>query len=330
MKILEEVKGAASIAVSGHENPDGDCVGSCMGIALFLRNELPGVQVDVYLEDFSDALKRNIPGTDTIRFLEKSGKAAAEDDFADADYDVFICLDSTSERIGAARILFDRAKKTINIDHHMSNRDGCAQVNYVDPAASSACELVYDVIEADRLSEDAARALYVGMVTDTGVFRYSNTSEKTMRTAGKLMSYGFDFPAVIREVFFEKTFVQNRIMGKALSQCRSELGGKCIVCVLHLADMEEYGAGRKDLDGISSQMVMTEGADCSIFAHETEPGIYKFSLRSNSITDVARVASLYGGGGHIRAAGATVEGGFEEALKTMLLDVERQLCLTES
>lgn len=316
MRIIDEVGSLKRIAISGHENPDGDCVGSCMGMALFLRKVMPEAQIDVFLEDFSDALKRNIPGTDTILF------GGIPEDLP--PYDAFICLDTASDRLGPARRVFHHAGRTVNIDHHVSNK-GCADVNYIDPRASSACELVFQVIDEEQIDPAIAQALYVGIVTDTGVFRYSNTSEATMRTAGKLISYGFDFPKIVREVFFEKTFAQNQILGKALTLCKTRFEGKCITCILDRAALEEYKATKKDVDGISSQMVLTEGTDCSVFAYQTAPGTYKLSLRSNEIVDVAKVAELFGGGGHVRAAGATVNGDVKQAMEKVCAEVEAQL-----
>lgn len=316
MRIIDEVGSLKRIAISGHEHPDGDCVGSCMGMALFLRKVMPDAQIDVFLDDFSDALKRNIPGTDTIHFGAIPKDVPA--------YDAFICLDTASDRLGEAGRLFHQAVRKVNIDHHISNK-GCGDVNYIDPQASSACELVYQVIDEDRLDSGIAQALYVGIVTDTGVFRYSNTSETTMRIAGKLLSYGFNFPKIVREVFFEKTFAENQILGKALTLCQSRFDGKCITCILDSDAMKEYGATKKDVDGISSQMVLTEGADCSVFAYQTGPGAYKLSLRSNEIVDVAKAAGLFGGGGHVRAAGASVNGDVKQAMEKICGEIEAQL-----
>ena len=127
---------------------------------------------------------------------------------------------------------------------------------YIDGKASSACELVYNVIDREEIDAQIAQALYVGIVTDTGVFQYSNTSESTMRAAGSLMSYGFDHTAVIREVFFERTPKQARVLGTALIKAEPLLDGKLILCCFDKKTMDELGAGRKDLDGISAQLLL--------------------------------------------------------------------------
>ena len=297
MQILEEVKDCKTIGISGHENPDGDCAGSCLGLALYLRKMMPGARVDVFLEPLREDLYNNLPGADTVLTNFRTDLEV---------YDAFIVLDSAKDRISGAKELFERAEKTINIDHHISN-PGDGMVNYVNGSSSSACELVYEVIDHDQIDTDIAQNLYVGMVTDTGCFRFSSTSRKTMQAAGELMTYGFDFPRIVREVYFEKTFVQQRVLGRALSKAKSCLGGRCIVSKLdHLAITALGGVG-KDVEGIVSALVSTTGAHCAIFAHERSTGDWRVSFRSNQIVDVSVIAQHYGGGGHIRASGCTIQ-----------------------
>ena len=315
MRLLDLVNNCKRIGITGHSNPDGDCAGSCCAAALFLRKVLPGAQVDIYLEALPAALEKNIPGTETI--LHTVPEDAEK-------YDAFILLDSVPERSGDAQKLYQDASLKINIDHHISN-PGSGDVNYIDAGASSACELVYNVIDHDAIDREIARALYVGIVTDTGVFQYSSTGESTMRAAGHLMSYGFDFTAVIREVFFERTGLQARILGEAFVRSELSMNGKCIFSILNKALLDQYGASRQDLDGISAQLALTEGIDCAVFLHEDEPGIWRSSMRSVRIVNVARLASLFNGGGHIRAAGCTITSDIDEAVRTLRSDIEQQL-----
>ena len=316
MKIWELVKNCRRIGITGHENPDGDCTGACCGLALYLRKIMPEAAVDIYLEPPAESLIRNIPGADTIIY-EVTGN--------EEKYDAFIVLDSEPSRVGKPLELFNSAGLKINIDHHRTNPGADDTECYIDGKASSACELVYEVIDPDELDEQIAQALYVGIVTDTGVFQYSNTSESTMRAAGRLMSYGFDHTAVIREVFFERTFKQARVLGTALMKAEPLLDGKLILCCFDKKTMDELGAERKDLDGISAQLLLTEGADCSVFMHETEPGIWRASMRSLHVTDVSRIAARHEGGGHLRAAGFTVRTDIHAAVKDIKDDIAQQL-----
>lgn len=315
MNILDLLKDCSRIGISGHENPDGDCVGACCGMALFLRKMMPEAKVDIYLETFAASLERNIPGSDTI--LHEIPDPCEK-------YDAFIVLDSDPGRTGKACELFDQAKIRINIDHHRTNRGG-GEFNYIDGNASSASELVYNVIGRDRLNAQIARALYVGIVTDTGVFQYSNTGESTMAAAGHLMTFGFDASAIIREVFFERTVVNMRALGTALVKAELIMGGKFQFCMMDRKELASLGARRKDLDGIPEQMLLTEGVDCAAYIHEDEDGFWRVSFRSREIVDVSRTASILGGGGHIRAAGATIRTGISQAIVLIKADIEKQL-----
>ncbi len=319
-KILEEVKGAQTIAIGGHIRPDGDCVGSCMAMALFLRKAMPEARVDVFLGSFSPSLEANVIGCDTINHEYETDVES---------YDVFICQDCEKERLGEGVPIYNKAKKKINIDHHKSN-PGCGDVSYIVPTASSACELVYNSFDVDGIGSgivdrDIAQNVYVGMVTDTGVFKFSNTGRATMEIAGKLLEYGFDFSKIIREVFEEKTYVQQQIMGRALLESIRILDGRAIFSVVDMKTLNFYQAKPSDLDGISSQILLTEGCDCSIFLHELKPLQWKVSLRSNGAVDVSKVCEQYGGGGHARAAGCTVNGQWRDIINNMSANIEEQL-----
>lgn len=316
MRIRELVKNCTRIGITGHENPDGDCTGACCGLALYLRKVLPDSVVDIYLEPPAESLVRNIPGSETI-----ISEVTGNEDY----YDAFILLDSAPSRGGKPIELYNRAGMKINIDHHRTNPGADDTECYIDGEASSACELVYEVIDREEIDEKIAQALYVGIVTDTGVFQYANTSESTMTVAGQLMSYGFDHTAVIREVFFERTLIQARALGTALMKAESLLDGKLILCCFDKKTMEELGAGRKELDGISAQLLLTEGADCSVFLHESEDGQWRASMRSLHVTKVSEIASKYGGGGHLRAAGFTIRTDIQTAVREIKDDIAQQL-----
>lgn len=316
INILEEVKDCRTIGISGHIRPDGDCVGSCMGMALYLENAMPEARIDVFLEELSQQLERNICGSEQIR----------HDYETDVErYDVFICLDCEKARLGSAEPFFDKAKKRINIDHHKTN-PGSGDVNYVVPDASSACELAYTTMDEQWITKDVAQNLYIGMVTDTGVFAYSNTGRRTMEIAGRLMDYGFDFPAIIREVFYVKSYIQQQIMGRALLESIRFLDGKCIVSRIDRQTMKFFQAGSSDMEGIASELLHTDGVVCSIFMYELAPMKYKVSLRSTGEVDVSEIAAIYGGGGHARAAGCTCDGAhYHDIVNTMSAHIEEQL-----
>lgn len=313
-KILEEVKPTDQIAISGHVRPDGDCVGACMGLYLYLKKALPDADVNVYLEKPADIFSC-IKGIEEVK----------TDCSADRVFDVCIAVDTVPDRLGDAAKYFETAKKTINIDHHISNANGSGRVNYINPNASSACELVYELLDEELIDAEIAKAIYIGVVHDTGVFQYSNTTPHTLETAAKLISYGFDFSKLIDDTFYEKTYVQNQILGRALLESFVFLDGKCIVSVIDKKTMDFYHVVPKDMDGIVSQLRITKGVDCAIFLYQTGAQEYKVSLRSNGIVDVAAVASYFGGGGHVRAAGCTMKGTYRDCINNLALHIERQL-----
>lgn len=312
MRILDEVKGAKTIGISGHVRPDGDCVGSCLSMQLFLRKEMPEAVVDCYLElppmDFAC-----IKGFEDIRTEADESKV----------YDAFIVLDSVPERIGFAQSLYENAVKKINIDHHISNKGG-SDADYIVPGASSASELVFDVIDTDKLDEEIAMAIYIGIIHDTGVLQYSNTNPKTLRTVAELLTFDFPFSKIIDETFYEKTYVQNQLLGECLVTSKLYADRKVVVGTVPLELLKKYNADAKDLEGIVNQLRLTKGVDVAIFLYELEAGDYKVSLRSTEKVDAAAVVGAFGGGGHIRAAGATMAGTPEHIVEALIAEIKKQ------
>lgn len=313
MRIDDHMNGVKTVAIAGHVRPDGDCIGSSMGLYLYFQKNYPDVRVDVFLEDIPEE----------FLFIKDADKINHTFTTDIESYDLFICIDCEKGRTGEAEKIFDAAQKTINIDHHISNT-GTGDVTYIVPTSSSACELAYDVMDKDKLDINIAQALYTGMVTDTGVFKYNSTSPKTYEIAGKLISYGFDFTWLIDHVFYEKTYLQNQILGRALLESITLMDGKVIASVVSRQTMDFYGVSGSDLDGIVNQLMFTIGTDVSIFMYEDEPMMYRVSLRSNGNIDVSRVARLLGGGGHVRASGCTLNGTAHDAINSITKYIQQQ------
>lgn len=319
----ECMKNKASAAVAGHVRPDGDCAGSCLAVYNYLCDNYPDIDVVLYLE----------PIPEKFTFLKKADRiqdASKED--PSRVFDLFIALDCGDlGRLGKAGHFFETARSTVCVDHHVTNRS-FADENYIFPHASSTCELVYQLMDPKKITKEIAECLYLGIVHDTGVFQYSCTSSKTMQIAGELMDRGINYPKIVDETYYIRTYVQQKIWGKAMLNSVLCLDGRCIYSVITKADMEQYHAEPKDMDGIVSQLRSTEGVEVSVFLYETEEG-YKISLRSASFVDVAKIASGFGGGGHVRAAGASSDETADEILKTLLSEIGTQLseglCTTE-
>lgn len=314
-QILEEIKEAKTIGISGHVRPDGDCVGSCMALYHYLKENLSGdVIVDVYLERVSESLSV-LEGTQLIK----------QDNDKKIIYDLFISLDNGSlDRLGFSQEYFNQAGRTINIDHHISNI-GFAKVNHVEADASSTCEVLFTLFEEDKISRRTATALYLGIIHDTGVFKHSNTTGRTMEIAGKLIQKGVPFTSLIDETFYQKSYTQNQILGRCLLESLMILEGKCIVSSVSKKMLEFYQAQSSDLDGIIDQLRVTKGVEVAILAYETAFQEYKVSMRSNQQVDVRKIAVYFGGGGHIRAAGCTMHGSIHDVINNLTLHIEHQL-----
>jgi len=305
---------AKTIAIGGHIRPDGDCVGSCTGLYLYIRKCYPNAQVDVYLEE--------IPDSFSMFEVTKEIKHEIQEEKV---YDLFVALDCADvERLGFSKCLFDKAKNTFCIDHHISNK-GFADDNYIVPEASSASELVYHLINKDSITTEIAESLYLGIVHDTGVFQYSSTAPETMEAAANLMRKNIRASEIIDKTYYEKTHVQNLLLGKALQESSLVLNGKCIVSYIEKETMDFHGAKPKDLEGIVSQLRVTEGVEVAIFMYELSKEEYKVSLRASGDVNVSKVAQVFGGGGHVKAAGLTMEGKPEEIISKLTEEIQAQL-----
>ncbi len=312
-EILENVK---TVGIGGHIRPDGDCIGSCMALYLYIREYFPDIEADVYLEQPK-------PVFDYIDRMDEVKTEAEEEE--EKEYDLFITCDvSALDRLAVAGKYFDTAKKTACIDHHVSNK-GFADVNHVRGDVGSACEVLYGLLDADKIDRSIAVPIYTGMAHDTGVFQYSSTTPETMRIAGELMITGFDFSRIIDESFYQKTYLQNQVMGRVLAESILLQDGKCVVGYLKRREMDFYGVEGKDLERIVSQLRLTAGVEVAIFIYEMETQLFKVSLRSNGKVDVSRIAVFFGGGGHVRAAGCDMQGSMYDVINNLTAEIEKQL-----
>ena len=196
----------------------------------------------------------------------------------------------------------------------------------IRPDASSTSEIVADMLDESKISQEAAEALYMGIVHDTGVFRHSCTSPETLEVAAKLMRKGVRCNKIINDTYYDKTYYQNQILGRALLESVLLLDGKIIFSAVRQKEMSFYGVGPSDLEGIVQQLMGTVGVETAIFLYETAPQQFKVSLRSREKVDVSEIASYFGGGGHVRAAGCTMQGSVYDVVNNITYHIEKQLC----
>ena len=320
MNWLDELlAGVETVAIGGHIRPDGDCVGSCLGLKNYIMENYPVKNVEVFMEKPSKVFSY-LKGFDDI----------CSDFSTNNQYDIFFALDcGDTERLGDAYRIFENAGKTVCIDHHISNT-GYGNVNRIDGAIGSTCEILFDLMEKDKISQETAAAIYTGIIHDTGVLKYSNTTSKTLQAVGVLMDKGVPFTKIIDDTFYTKTYVQKQILGRALLESILLFDGKCIASVIRKRDMDFYNVTSKDMDGIVSELLTTEGVEVAIFLYEMEPQNFKVSLRSRELVDVSIIASYFGGGGHVRAAGCTMEGTVHDVINNIAERIDMEFkCITE-
>lgn len=314
MKLDSVLEGKKSVGIAGHVRPDGDCVGSTLAVYNYIRNNYPDVDVRLYLE----------PIPNIFKFLSRSEEIqnSCDDEIV---FDLFISLDCGDiGRLGAAAKYFEGAGHTYCIDHHVSNQAFAAE-NYIFPDASSTCELVYDLLDCDRITKEIAECLYTGIIHDTGLFQYSCTSPRTMEVAAALMEKGIDYSKIVDDTFNTKTYNQNRAMGQVLLDSELYFDGKVIVGTITRKRMQELDVLPKHLDGIVSQLRVTKGVEVAVFLYENEDKTYKASFRVNGDFDAAALAMHFGGGGHVKAAGCTMEGCLEENIENILNEIKKRL-----
>lgn len=307
MRLDDFLHGKKTIGIAGHIHPDGDCVGSNLGVYNYIRTVDPSIDVSVYLE----------PIPNIFKFLKGADQIQTADPHSERVFDLFIVLDcGDTGRLGDAAVYFEHAKETLCIDHHLSN-SSFADHNHIVPDASSTCELVFDLTDPDNIDCAIAECLYTGIIHDTGLFQYDCTSRHTMEAAGVLMEKGIDFSKIVDQTFNAKTFEQNRIMGRALLDARRYQNNRVIASVVTAEEMKEYSVLPKHLDGIVSQLRETKDVFAALFLYEQGNGVYKVSARASCDINLVTIAARYGGGGHAKAVGFTIQGDPWEAAERL-------------
>lgn len=312
--LSDALKDKKTVVIIGHVNPDGDCIGSCLGLYNYLKENRKDVEPVVCLEDMPKKFSYLKGYDDVIHEYDPNQR-----------FDLCITLDASDKpRLGGFLGYLENAGDSLCVDHHVTNI-GLAATDVIESAASSTCEVLYGLLEEDKISLPTAECLYTGIIHDTGVFKYSNTSRKTLEIAGKLLDKGVDFPQIIDGSFYRRTYGQNQLLGRAIMESALLLAGRCIYSVVTRQELMFYGVTSKAVDGIIDQLRVTDGVECAIFLYETEnPGEFKVSLRSNTDLNVSRVAAAFGGGGHVKAAGCTMKGSVRQVVKAILGEIETQ------
>lgn len=309
-RAVTALQGAKDVVVACHIDPDGDALGSLLGLAGPLRRAGKRVWATWGTEEPKvPPIYEFLGGLDTV-------VPPAE---VPASPEVFVSVDcGAADRLGVLMPHFSAAATTVNLDHHRSN-PGFAAINLVDPDAASSAELVYQLVRRLGGVPDPAEAtaLYTGIVTDTGRFQYSSTSPTTLRVAADLREIGVDHERVATEIFESGSLSFLHIVGVVLARARVE--DSLVWSWLDTADLEAAGLGIDETEGLIDAIRPVKESRFALMLKQRREGPgYKGSLRSRGEVDVARIAQALGGGGHQRAAGFTFEGTAEEAARAVL------------
>ncbi len=311
-KIKEYIESAHNIAVLCHVNADGDAL--CSSFALVDILNSMGKSVSCILEEEPGAKYDFLQGEYTVY---KPGDKT--------DYDLCIVVDCGGiDRLASRIEIFEGSKNTINIDHHKSN-NSFGQINVVKEKYSAAAEVIAELaIQLGfNISDKAAMYLYGGIMSDSGALKYSNTSPDTLRVAAKLMEHDFDHAYVNRMLFDSNSMAVTRLTGYVMNNVESYENGKITLISTDSALLSEYGVDERDADALINIPRSIEGTEIAIEIKE-RGGAVRVSLRSNGSAQVDRVAAVFGGGGHIRAAGATMKGMTLSEAKDAVLEASRQ------
>jgi bifunctional oligoribonuclease and PAP phosphatase NrnA len=305
-------------AVTSHENPDGDALGSLLAAHLGLR-ELGKDSVMVLGEQ---------PIPVEYGFLALGDHGLIHELPADIGARVLVAVDCAQESRIAARGIAEVAASTVNIDHHHDNTSFGA-VNLVVGGASSTAEVLADVFSALelRLTPAIAEALYTGLVTDTGRFQYANTTSKALRLAADLVDAGADVSRIFQQVFETVQFAKLRLLGRAITHASTHEDGRVVIAYLTREDFAETGADEPYSEGIIDSLRAVEGNELACLIRELAPGAgakCKGSLRTSAADlDVSAIARQSGGGGHRRAAGFSSDLDIE-GVKEFVLEAYRE------
>lgn len=294
--LKEKISSAKTIILASHMNPDGDNLGSKLAMYKLLLNL--GKKVYVVENDEVPTAEEFLPNVDKLVDSEKLENSIA---------DLFICLDCGDlERIGRAVKVFKNAAFTVNIDHHASNTN-FADLNIVDDKAPAVCELLYILIKEMGFSidRDIATCLYTGLSTDTGSFKYDSIRPLTFEVAKKLLEEGIDKNEIVVNLYQRRSREKTDLLLTALKSLKYFNGHKIAVVTINNDDTKKTKARKSDADGIVEFIRDIDGVELAIFIKEKEDS-YRISTRSKSYLDVSKLVKTFGGGGHIRAAGATL------------------------
>ena len=311
-EILKKIKQAKTIVLLVHENPDGDAIGS--GLAMYLALKNINKEADLVIPKYSRVFS-SMPHVNEIKqqgTLEK--------------YDLAIVMDcATIKLLNGWSGYFENAKETIVIDHHSSN-SMFGDTNLVDPSSPACCQTLYEIFKYYnwKVNKEIGTCIMTGIITDTGGFQYAQVSKETFKVVSELLDIEVNIPAIYKQMLSTHTRTSFELRKIAMDRMEFLEDNRIAFTYITNEDQENINAETGDYEGIVNEGRNIEGVEVSIFLHEEEDG-FKASLRSNEYVNVSDVCLMFGGGGHIRAAGAKFQGPPNQIKEKLLNEIRRQL-----
>jgi phosphoesterase RecJ-like protein len=314
--LLEAFRSHPRFLVTSHARPDGDAIGSVLAMAEVL--EQLGAKSRVVLLDEIPSIYRKLPGVEAI--IQASDANQVESDLS---VPVIVLECDGIPRTGLKGL---EGRQLINIDHHASGRE-FGYVNWIDEGACAVAEMVYRIaVQAEvKITSSMATCLYTAILSDTGSFTYSSTSADTFAMVHDLAEHGANPSQIARDIYFSNPESKIRLLGAALSNLQTD--GPLAWSWVTTNDMVRAGAGVEDCEGVVNYLISIAGVESAVFLREL-PSVdqYRLSIRSKGKVDVARVAEVFGGGGHRSASGCTIDGPLTVATERILSQLRLGLC----
>lgn len=314
------VKASKNILIISHVNPDGDTLGTMCGLRSAIYNQYkkkPEMLILSKLPKIYEFLP-NIQEAKTLDMFDKS-----------REYDLIITVDVASlDRILEAQILFEKAKFTVNIDHHRTNNE-YGDLAFIEPKASSSGEVAYNIMkklnwEIQDKKLETPTCLYVAILTDTGGFRFENTNPKVFKVAAELTDMGISPRELYKKCYESKTKAVVLFQNYCVSNATFINNDKVAYTMIYKKDMEKFGVGYDSTDGIAEALRAIISTEVSFVVTETESKACKVSMRSKNV-DISQICSNFGGGGHKFAAGCTIKSSCDEAIKKLLTEINKEI-----
>ena len=316
-KVIGAIRKHRKFLITAHVNMEGDSLGSQLAMKELLRRL--GKAAFILDDDIVPPHYRFLPGADEVS-NELDDKP---------DFDAALILDCpTLKRVGRVKNLISKDKFIINIDHHISNEE-FGDVNWVDPRASSAGEMVFKLFRAMgvTLTKEIALSLYIAILTDTGSFNYDNTSRVTHEIAGELLGYGLDPAAVSRNVYERRSIADIKFLGLVLSKIKVIEDGRAAYLEITKKMLKSTGVDVSKSEGLVNYARSIDKVKVAMLFREDpkDKGRIHVNFRSKGDVDVNLLASHFGGGGHMKASGCVIKGGLKDVERKVLAKVKAVL-----